>query len=77
MTYAEAYNMAHDILLGEHWLLDNPGRCVLALHTIEDHGGVADDDLVHAVYDMVPGLLNYDERGNWTGPCPNETRHNA
>jgi hypothetical protein len=48
-------------------LLDTPGTCIAALHLLEDVGGDAHLDLIHAVYDFTPGLLNYDQHGNWTG----------
>jgi hypothetical protein len=75
MTFAKAYQIAIDLIddgIARDAHLETPGRCVTALHVLEDEGDAEAIDLIHAVYDFTPGLLNFDAAGNWTGPVANE-----
>lgn len=73
MDFQTAHQIASDILNDNFGLLDrDPGMCVRALHTLEADGVENFDELIHAVYDKVPGLSNYDDRGNWIGSVANE-----
>ena len=76
MQYEFAHQTAMKLLedtMEADRLLESPGECVSALVAVELLGGDEDDlALIHKVYDKLPGLLNFDERGNWTGPVPNE-----
>jgi hypothetical protein len=47
-----------------------PKDAVKALRVWELEGGLI--DVVDAAYDRFPGLLNYDEKGNWIGNVANE-----
>lgn len=72
MNITEAREISDDLLNGYDAMdrqLERPGRCITALHLLEDAGR---EDIVNAVYHVVPGLLFFDENGNWIGPVPNE-----
>lgn len=50
----------------------DPKVAVKALHVLELEGGEAGRDIAEAAFDHYPGLLNYDEKGNWIGNVANE-----
>lgn len=73
VDFQRAHEIASNICNDDFSLVErNPGMCIRALHVLEDDKAADFSELVHAVYDKVPGLLNYDEEGNWIGPVANE-----
>ena len=49
-----------------------PGRIIEALNVLDEEGTEFDQKIVQKIFDKVPGLLNYDEAGNWIGSVANE-----
>jgi hypothetical protein len=69
MNISEANRIVRSLYAGADI---EPKFAVQALHVLERECGDAGADIADAAFTAYPGLLNYDEKGNWIGNVANE-----
>jgi hypothetical protein len=69
MNISHAYAIACRLAVGHDI---EPKIAVTALRVLELEGGDEGADFAETIYTARPGLLNYDEKGNYVGNVANE-----